>query len=126
MGRLGSGYLGVSLIASSASAAVAPDLTGNWMRADGGARIEMSHCGTKLCATNTWVRDINGGEAPGDKLVMTLEHQSDAVLDGVAFDQKRDRTYAIRISIPQAGRMTTRGCVLIGMICKTIDWTRAR
>jgi uncharacterized protein (DUF2147 family) len=111
---------------SYASAAVAPDLAGNWMRADGGARIEISHCGTKLCATNTWVRDTNGGEAPGDRLVMTLERQSDAVLDGEAFDQKRDRTYAIRISIPQAGRMTTRGCVLIGLVCKTIDWMRAR
>jgi uncharacterized protein (DUF2147 family) len=45
---------------------------------------------------------------------MTLERHSDAVLDGEAFDQKRDRTYVIRISIPQVGRMTTRGCVLIG------------
>jgi uncharacterized protein (DUF2147 family) len=126
LGRLGSGCLGVSLIATYASAAVAPDLTGNWMRADGGARIEISRCGTKLCATNTWVRDTNGGEAPGDKIVMTLEQQSDAVLNGEAFDQKRDRTYAVRISIPQAGRMTTRGCVLIGMVCKTIDWTRTQ
>jgi uncharacterized protein (DUF2147 family) len=126
LGRLGSGCLGVSLIATYASAAVPPDLTGNWMRADGGARIEISRCGTKLCATNTWVRDTNGGEAPGDKIVMTLEQQSDAVLNGEAFDQKRDRTYAMRISIPQAGRMTTRGCVLIGMVCKTIDWTRTQ
>jgi uncharacterized protein (DUF2147 family) len=114
----------IALIASGVPAIAATDVTGNWARGDGNARIQIIRCGPQLCATNTWIGNTSRGEAIGDKLVMTLEAQSDSVLAGEAFDQKRDRTYSIRISVQQPSRMTISGCVLRGLLCKTENWTR--
>jgi uncharacterized protein (DUF2147 family) len=114
----------IVLVAPIATAAGVPNFVGNWARADGSVRIDIEPCGAKICATNTWVRDTNSGEAVGDTLVMTLTPQSDSVLSGEAFDHKRNKTYAMRITLQQASRMTTHGCVFAGLICKSEDWTR--
>jgi uncharacterized protein (DUF2147 family) len=123
MTRLPLAAMCVALFASGASADV-PDLMGNWAREDGNSRIEITQCGAKVCATNTWIKDVGGSESVGDRLVMTLKPHSASVLNGEAFDQKRDMTFSMRISIDPASRMVTSGCVLIGLLCKTETWIR--
>jgi uncharacterized protein (DUF2147 family) len=107
-----------------ALAAAAPNVFGAWARVDGSARIKIEPCGAWICATNTWVQDTSNGEAIGDQLIMTLRPESVSVLSGEAFDEKRDKTYTISITLKQANQMTTRGCVLAGLICKSEGWTR--
>jgi uncharacterized protein (DUF2147 family) len=112
-------------MAGGAFAAGSPDtgLLGNWARGDGNVRIHIARCGGKFCAVNTWVRDTTSGEAVGDRLIMTLQPKSPSALDGEAHDVKRDLTYSMGISLDGA-KMTTQGCVLIGVVCKTASWTR--
>lgn len=95
---------------------------GIWLRDDGNARVEFAPCGDKLCATNLWIRDTSGGEDVGDKLVMTLRPEGPATLVGTAYDRKRDRSYSVSIVLGQ-GSMTTRGCILGGLLCKRVSWT---
>lgn len=109
----------------SAFAASTPDPSGTWNRGDGNAKVRIAPCGSNICATNVWIKDTSGGEAVGDKLVMTLKPKSADTLSGKAYDAKRSMTYAIQLKV--AGQsLVTRGCVVGGLVCKSVNWSRAR
>ncbi len=112
-----------SLAAAVNASAAEPQ--GVWLRDDGNARVEFAPCGDKFCATNLWIRDTSKGEEVGDKLVMTLKRESASMLVGTAYDPKRDRTYSLTITQGD-GSMTTRGCILAGLLCKQVHWTPVR
>jgi uncharacterized protein (DUF2147 family) len=94
---------------------------GVWMRGDGNARVRIAPCGSKICATNLWIKDTRKGEEVGDRLVMSLDRKSDTELAGTAYDPKRDKTYAITV-IVGPNSLTTRGCVLGGLLCEDVNW----
>ncbi len=106
-----------------AGASVTPDISGTWSRDDGKARVYIAACGAQLCATHTWVRDQSDGEAVGDRLVMTLAPVGNARLAGTAFDVKRNLSYSVQIAVAPR-HLRTRGCLIKGILCRTIDWTR--
>lgn len=113
-----------SLPAVLASAAE-PYPSGLWSRSDGNARVRFERCGADLCARNVWIGDTSGGEAVGDVLIMKLKPESAGSLAGTAYDPKRKLTYAVQISVSKS-QLKTRGCVLGGLVCKTVSWTRLR
>jgi uncharacterized protein (DUF2147 family) len=98
-------------------------LTGNWARDDGSVRMTVSPCGSNLCAVNTWVKDPNGSEKVGDRLVMTLQPESGSKLQGEAYDVRRQAHYKMTITL-DGKTMQTSGCVLLGIVCKSVGWTR--
>lgn len=104
--------------------ALASEPAGVWLRDDGNARVEFAPCDNKLCATNLWIRDPSKGEEVGDRLVMTLQPRSATSLVGTAYDRKRDRSYSLTLTMG-TGHLTTRGCVLGGLLCKEVSWTPA-
>ena len=106
-----------------ANAESGPDISGNWTRSDGKTRVRVASCGNQICATNIWVKDSSGGEAVGDKMIMTLAPQGNSTLAGSAYDVKRDASYSLEISV-QNDRMKTRGCMLLGVLCKSLSWIR--
>ncbi|HHZ07790.1 MAG TPA: DUF2147 domain-containing protein [Rhizobiales bacterium] len=112
------------LLATGQAYSSSQSIHGIWMRGDGNARVRIAACGPSLCATNVWIRDTSGGEEVGDRLVMTVAPDDRGRLAGTAFDPKRDLTYSIRIDIGETG-LVTRGCILGGLLCRSIDWSRA-
>lgn len=98
--------------------------TGVWMRGDGNARVRIAPCGDKLCAVNVWIGDTSGGEAVGDRLVITLAKVTGETIAGSAYDPKRDLTYAMTMRV-QGDTLVTRGCVLGELLCKSVSWSRA-
>ena len=108
-----------------ASAEGGPDISGNWTRSDGKTRVRVASCGDQICVTNTWVKDPGGGEAVGDKLIMRLAPQGASTLAGSAYDVRRDARYSLQISV-QNDQMQTRGCMLEGVVCKSLSWIRAQ
>lgn len=117
--------LGSALMAAllAAPAAAGPDPMGVWMRGDGNARVRMAQCGADICATNLWIRDPSGGEAVGDRLIIRVKPKGDDTLAGEAYDPKRDLTYAMEIKV-SPNSLDTRGCVVGGLICRTVSWSR--
>jgi uncharacterized protein (DUF2147 family) len=109
----------IVLAATSAS----PDPTGLWLRGDGNAYVRIAPCGTRICATNTWIKDPGTGEAVGDRLVMDLAPQAGNVLSGTAYDAKRGMTYTVTVTVAPTG-LTTRGCLLFGLLCRSVAWSR--
>lgn len=118
------GSLALAVAAGQAAAGLPnDDLVGKWVRRDGASEIAISACGDKICAVNIWVRDPDGSEKPGDELILSLRHTSPTELDGRAYDKRRELSYAMEITFGPAG-MRTEGCVLLGLLCKSAEWTR--
>ena len=106
-----------------ASLADAADMNGQWARGDGKAKVIIAPCGANVCATNTWIKPGSGSEKTGDKLVMTIKPSSDGQYSGTAFDPQRDMTYKLTVTV-DGDSMTTKGCVVAGLICRGVNWTR--
>lgn len=118
--------LAASLLAlGAAAAAQAADIDGDWARSDGKARVKIARCGADMCATNTWIRPGTPSEKAGDVLVMRIEKVSDGQYSGSAFDPQRDMSYRITLDV-SGDRMTSKGCVLGGLLCKGVGWTRIK
>lgn len=111
----------LAFIVASPPAAGATSLDGVWLREDGNARIRIAPCGDKICATNLWIGDTSRGESPGDRLIMTLARRMDGTFSGSAYDPKRDWTYSLTIRTAP-GELSTRGCILSGLICRDVGW----
>lgn len=114
--------IGCSLMLAASPASAEPNASGIWARGDGNARVKIEPCGGKLCATNLWIKDTSKGENVGDRLVMDVKPSGANTLKGSAWDEKRQRSYAISIKVGGA-RLTTRGCIA-GVICKSVNWSK--
>ena len=112
-----------SLTAAPALAASDATLFGLWARGDGKAKVKVERCGDNICATNTWVREGTKGEKAGDILVMSVRPDDSGGWSGTAFDRQRDLTYRMTLKVGET-RMISEGCVLAGVICKEMAWTR--
>lgn len=111
------------MIVAFATGVHAADIDGQWARGDGNAKVRIAPCGSDICAVNTWIKPGTPREKAGDKLVMTIKPGADGVYSGNAFDPQRDLTYKITVTV-NGDRMATKGCVVAGLICKGVDWTR--
>jgi uncharacterized protein (DUF2147 family) len=116
---------GVFLIVGAASPALArdPPFLGNWARGDGKTRIRVERCGAAFCGINTWVRRGVSGEKVGDRLIVNVKPAGPARWTGDAFDPQRRARYSMKIHVAE-GRMTTDGCMLGGLVCQSMSWTR--
>ena len=113
----------LALAPSLAAAAAEPSPFGLWSRGDGRATVRIERCGADLCAVNTWIREGTKGEKAGDRLVLSVAPQGPGRWTGTAFDPQRDLDYRLTMTVQEA-TMTTRGCVVAGLICKDMGWTR--
>lgn len=109
------------LIGCTALAAQERSPDGVWLRDDGNARVRIAPCGSKICATNLWIKDASKGEEVGDQLVMSLDRMSETKLAGTAYDPKRDRSYALTVIVGH-NSLITRGCILRGLLCRNVNW----
>ena len=101
-----------------------PGPIGQWARADGGTKIDITQCGQDYCAVNIWVRDPAGAEKVGDKLVLALAPTDrPGILKGRAYDVRRNMHYTMTMTLTGA-HMRTKGCVVFGIICKSAQWNR--
>lgn len=108
---------------STEAFASAEKMSGSWSRSDRLAAVKIDRCGSSMCAVNTWVKDSSQGESVGDRLVMTVSPKADGKLSGTAFDPQRNLTYRIDVNVADQS-MTTRGCVLGGLLCKSVGWAK--
>lgn len=115
----------VCMFALSAVTASAADISGQWARGDGNAKVQISPCGSDICATNTWIKPGTPKENTGDRLVMSIKPTADGEYAGTAFDPQRDLTYKLTVSV-KGDTMTTKGCVLAGILCKDVNWSRIK
>ncbi|WP_273727584.1 DUF2147 domain-containing protein [Brucella gallinifaecis] len=103
----------------------AAEINGNWARGDGKARVKIAGCGKDICATNTWIKPGTPKEKAGDRLVMSINKTSEGLYSGTAFDPQRNLNYKISVKV-DGDHMTSNGCVLAGILCRSVGWTRIK
>jgi uncharacterized protein (DUF2147 family) len=118
---------GVTLAAAAAwsagATAAEPSALGDWARGDGKARVRIERCERGVCVINTWIKPGTSGEKVGDRLLISVARQDASALSGEAWDPQRRLTYSIRMDARER-TMTTQGCWLAGLLCKSMTWTR--
>ena len=109
--------------AVSAAPASDPSYLGAWVRADGKTHIRVEPCGRSVCGVNTWVRPGMKHEKVGDRLVLNISPAGVSRWTGSAFDPQRNQRYTVSVHVANK-RMTTHGCVVGGLVCQSMRWTR--
>lgn len=113
---------GLAALLAVVPAASAEITSGVWMRADGLAKVRVQPCGSALCAINVWVKNA-GDEKVGDRLVLNVKPVKPGLLEGAAFDPQRNLRFSSKITYSSSS-MTTSGCVLGGLLCRSVSWTK--
>lgn len=110
-------------------------IDGVWKRDDKIAHVIFRPCkaheimpkssqkGTAVCVVNVWVKPGTRDEKIGDYLILDLSLSRNSVWIGHAYDPQRKLTYRIELRY-NAQTMTTKGCIIGGLICKTAHWER--
>ena len=113
-------------LAASATIACAGSLGGEWLRADGVAKVRFTNCGDAFCGSISWLKDPKNDPAKvGEQVFFGMKPAGENVWKGSAFNPEDGRTYAGKVTVAGA-HMTTAGCVFGGLICKSMEWTRER
>lgn len=128
--RIGSTAVRMSLaaagfaVAGLSAPAMAQDVTGIWQRDTGASRVRFAKCGEALCGTLAWLRDTNGPAKVGQRIFYDMKPSGAGKWSGSAFNPEDGKTYSGSMTL-SGETLTTAGCVMGGLICRSVKWTRA-
>ena len=119
--------LAAAVLAGSIAAAAAGDVKGEWLRVDGKAKVRFVPCGSEaVCGSISWLRDPkNDPGKVGQQVFFDMQPKGEDAWAGSAFNPEDGKTYSGKMTLA-GDHLTTAGCVLGGLICKSMSWTRAR
>ena len=115
-------FFGITLALAAAPAA-AQDATGTWLRDSGASRVRIAPCGDALCGHITWLKDKDGPAKVGQRVFYGMKPNGAGSWKDSAFNPKNGKTYSGKMTV-SGNSLTTSGCVLGGLICKTVNWSR--
>jgi len=122
---LGLGLLGLGLlIGMAATPAMAQDVTGTWLRDTGASRVRFAKCGEAVCGTIAWLKDPDGPAKIGQRIFYDMKPAGTGKWSGSAFNPEDGKTYSGTMTLA-GDALTTSGCVLGGLICRSVKWSRA-
>ena len=105
--------------------AAAADATGVWLRDTGASKVRIAPCGAALCGTLVWLRDGTDPNAKvGQRIFFDMKASGENAWNGSAFNPEDGKTYVGKMTVA-GDRLTTSGCVLGGLICKSVSWSRS-
>ena len=119
-----SGALAAPLMAALSLPALAGGVNGEWANVDGRSRVRFAQCGDAVCGVISWLKDPTGSAKVGQKVYFDMKPSGDDAWAGSAFNPEDGKTYSGKMTL-SGDTLSTAGCVLGGLICKSVDWTRA-
>lgn len=121
----GTRLVGLAVLALGfAGPALAQDVTGTWLRDTGASRVRFQKCGEAMCGTLSWLKDTNGPAKVGQRIFYDMKPNGAGKWSGSAFNPEDGKTYSGTMSL-SGDTLTTSGCVLGGMICRSVKWSRS-
>lgn len=128
---------------TTAGHSFAADPAGVWINREGDTKIRVTRCGEGICGAVAWLGDPNDAQGKPK----TDRHNSDAskrgrrlmglaVLigmkpngpdkwEGQIYNADDGNTYKSYVTLANNNTMNVQGCVLGGLICKSMVWTRS-
>ncbi|RFB79695.1 DUF2147 domain-containing protein [Methylovirgula sp. 4M-Z18] len=115
----------LSLALLAGGSAYAEDINGVWLRDTGISKVRFAPCGAAVCGTISWLKEGADPNAKvGEKVFFDMKPDGPDSWAGSAFNPEDGKTYTGKMTL-SGGTLTTKGCVLGGLICKSITWTRS-
>ena len=113
------------LAAVSAGPALARDPSGVWMRDNGEAKIKVGKCGGAICGTVIWVSNPARQGDVGKRVLYEMVEDGANAWSGKAFNPLEGKTYIGKMTL-SGDTLTTSGCIMGGMMCKDMSWSRSK
>ena len=108
-----------------ARAAGDASIVGLWQRDSGSSRVRIAPCADALCGTIMWVRDAESPTKVGMRVFYALEPERANNWTCKAFNPEDKENYSGTVTL-QGDRMTTTGCVIGRLFCKSVHWERVK
>ena len=118
----GLGFMVIGL--ASGGPALSQDVTGTWLRDTGASRVRFAKCGEAMCGTLAWLKDTSGPAKVGQRIFYDMKPSSEGKWSGSAFNPEDGKTYSGTMTLA-GDKLTTSGCVMGGLICRSVTWNRA-
>jgi uncharacterized protein (DUF2147 family) len=111
--------------AIGASPALADDIIGTWLRESGSSKVKFAPCGGAICGNIVWIKaGVDTPAKVGQRLFFDIKSTGADTWSANYANPDDGKTYAAKFSL-SGGTLTTEGCALGGMICRSSTWTRA-
>ncbi len=118
-------YLYAAAILTISAMPAAADVIGTWTRDNGESRVRFARCGEAVCGTVAWLKDPSTAKSRvGQRVFFDMKPTGANSWSGSAFNPEDGQTYSGRMSLA-GNKLTTQGCVMGGLICRSVTWTRA-
>ncbi len=118
-------FWGIALIAAVSPCLAAEGAWGIWLRDTGSSRVAIAPCGAALCGHIVWLRDKDNPAHVGQQIFFDMKPSGADAWTGRAFNPEDGNTYSGNMSV-SGDTLTTAGCVLAGLICKSAVWSRVK
>jgi uncharacterized protein (DUF2147 family) len=93
------------------------------LRSTGESRVRISSCGNSYCGSIVWLKDTSGPAKIGQRVFFDMNESGANKWSGKAFNPEDGKTYSGTMTL-NGRSLTTAGCVLGGIICRSVNWTK--
>jgi uncharacterized protein (DUF2147 family) len=106
------------------SPSLADDLFGTWSRDNGALQVKFDSCGDAICGNIVWLKPGSASKAKvGQRLFFDMHPAGANSWTGKAVNPDSGSIYSGKMSI-EGPTLTTSGCIIGGLICKSANWRR--
>lgn len=119
--RLG---LALSAFLLTTGPSLADDIFGTWLRDNGALQVKFEPCGDAICGNVVWIKPGSDSKAKvGQRLFFEMRPNGANSWTGKAASPDSGSVYSGKMSIEGTG-LNTSGCMVGGLICKSVNWKR--
>ncbi len=138
MVRLAALFAAATAFTTPAAAASAADAFGVWQHPENGSHVRMYQCGGGLCAKVVKVRDrsrkdvhnpkaeLRSRPVEGIVIMRGARKTGDDSWKGRLYNTRDGKTYTGVITVKSKQKLEMEGCVLGGLLCQGVTWSRVR
>jgi uncharacterized protein (DUF2147 family) len=118
-------YLALTAFLLVAPACSAGEGLGTWMPEGERIQVKFDPCGDALCGDVVWIKPGSDVKAKlGQRLFYDLHSDGTNSWSGKAVSPSNGSVYLAKMSVEGASLSIT-GCVVGGLVCKSMKWRRA-
>jgi uncharacterized protein (DUF2147 family) len=103
--------------------ALANDPSGIWLRDTGASRVRIAKCGDAFCGHIVWLKDANGPAKVGQRIFFDMKPAGEGKWEGKAFNPEDGQNYTGKMTL-SGKSLTTAGCRLGGLVCRSVNWSK--
>ena len=103
---------------------LADDVLGTWLRDNGNVRVRFEPCDDAICGNIVWLKPGPDSKAKvGQRLFFDMRPAGANSWTGKAANPSNGSIYSGKMSI-EGTTLSTSGCIVGGLICKSGNWSR--